>query len=72
MNKLLVTIFEEAFKKYEFGEFAEAKDLFVKTSKIEPDRGYGSNPSVEYIKRCEYLISNPPVEWDGTWKLDSK
>jgi DNA-binding response OmpR family regulator len=71
-EKTLATTFENAFNKYEIGKFVEAKDLFVETSKIEPDREASYNPSVEYIKRCEYLISNPPQEWDGTWKLDSK
>ena len=71
-EKKLVTLFDEAFNKYELGKFPEAKSLFIKTSEIEPDRGYNSNPSLEYIKRCEHLISNPPSNWDGTWKMDSK
>jgi len=71
-EKELVTIFDEAFNEYERGNFPEAKALFTKTSEIEPDRGYISNPSLEYIKRCEYLITNPPSNWDGTWKMDSK
>jgi adenylate cyclase len=71
-EKKLVTLFDEAFNKYELGKFPEAKALFNKTSEIEPDRGYNSNPSLEYIKRCEHLISNPPSNWDGIWKMDSK
>ena len=68
----LAKFFDNAFNEYETGKFVEARALFSKTAAIEPDRGYSSNPSAEYIKRCDYLISNPPEKWDGTWKFESK
>lgn len=68
----LVRLFEEALDVYERGEFTAAKDLFKNTSELEPNLGYVSNPSLEYVKRCEYLIQNPPKNWDGTWKMVSK
>ena len=72
VERLLVGNFNEAFDQYSLGNFQEAKNLFLETEKLEPDRGFGFNPSNEYVKRCDQLISNPPLNWDGTWMLSSK
>lgn len=68
----LIELFEKGFDAYVKGDFELAKQLFYSSSRYEIDRGYEMNPSKIYMERCKNLISEPPKNWDGVWKLASK
>ena len=56
--------------------FGDAFDLFQKGAAIygafEEGKELGVTPSSIYISRCEYLLKNPPDNWDGIWTLTEK
>jgi adenylate cyclase len=57
----------KALKLYRKGDFIKAKELFDKLYKKSNDELYNV-----YIKRCEYLIQNPPNNFDGVWTFTTK
>jgi len=73
-----IETYEKAFKKYLMKEWDEALALFEQSSPIEPLRpgrnlGVSINPSLLFIKRCQYMKQNPPIgEWDGVFVMDHK
>jgi len=60
--------FKEGRKLFAAGDWNKAIDSFKNAlAANENDR-----LSSIYIERCELLKANPPENWDGVWKLDSK
>ncbi len=57
--------YEEAWKIYARGEFAEAFSLFDALK--ETDR-----PSQALANRCKELIAHPPAQWDGAYQMSEK
>jgi adenylate cyclase len=60
-------MFEEALKLYISWNWTKAKALFEKIYTIFKDK-----TSKIFAQRCEYLIKNPPDNWDGIWKYKEK
>ena len=46
------------------GDFKNAVNIF---SQLPDDPA-----AIRYLRRCEYLIHNTPVTWDGVWELTEK
>ena len=68
----LINLFEKGFEAYTQADFKLGKEFFDKAAKFEIKRGYEMNPSKIYTERCKMLLSSPPKNWDGVWKLESK
>jgi len=61
--------FNNGIEYYNQGRWDDAKKLFNKALKGNPD----DKCSQMYLERCDYLIANPPEgEWDGVWVFKSK
>ncbi len=56
--------FSEGLEYFQKGDFQNAINIF---SKLTDDPA-----AIRYLKRCEHLIENPPVTWDGVWELTEK
>jgi adenylate cyclase len=65
-RKPYVDLFENGLHLYQGGDFRSAREKFLESLKIHPE----DKPSQLFLKRCDYLMSTPPEEWDGIW--DSK
>jgi adenylate cyclase len=59
--------YKMAFDEYHFGHFAGAGKLFEQLAKE-----FSDGPSLTLARRCAQLVVNPPADWTGTWKMDSK
>jgi len=59
--------YSEALKMYRKGEFKAAKAIFE-----EIVREFNDRSSEVMLERCELMIKNPPKDWKGVWKMDSK
>jgi adenylate cyclase len=57
------TLFNEAFKLYEKGEWDQAHKLFSELAKQFPQDQLINI----YIERCDYLKTYPQLEWHGMW-----
>src|SRR5206468_1695969 len=69
----LLADFAGGMKAYRAGEFATALAIFQATEALEAEAEPGQlNPSRLYQKRCQQLLDQPPVAWDGVWTLVSK
>lgn len=64
----VVNYFTDGRKHYTAGRFDQAIKSFEEALKRHPE----DNLSKTYIDRCNNLIKNPPKDWDGVLKLDSK
>ncbi|MCK9272378.1 adenylate/guanylate cyclase domain-containing protein [Candidatus Gracilibacteria bacterium] len=62
----LIKDFEKALSLYFEKKFSEAKEIFRKLENL------GDEPSKIFVKRCNYLISNPIENWDGSWEFSVK
>jgi len=60
--------FKTGIEKFRKGLWKKAIDSFNKAYHLHPE----DKLSQIYIKRCEYLISNPPKNWNGVWVMTSK
>lgn len=60
--------FNETLNMYYNGNFADAKTNFDKLFKERPE----DEICQLYIERCEYLIKNPPKEWEGVETMHTK
>ena len=54
--------------EYARGHFEPALRAFERAAQLHPD---DTTTSI-YVSRCKALISNPPAEWDGVWRLTEK
>ncbi|NQV38405.1 MAG: adenylate/guanylate cyclase domain-containing protein [Candidatus Marinimicrobia bacterium] len=70
----LLDAFHAAQDQYFAQNWDAAIKGFQESEKLENMfPGRNTNPSVIYIKRCEYLKENPPGDdWDGVWTLTAK
>jgi adenylate cyclase len=64
--------FELALSYYNTANFEKALLGFNKSTAFEEGKELGVTPSSIYISRCEYLLKNPPDNWDGIWTLTEK
>lgn len=60
--------FDEGRQHYTSGFWDKAISSFRKALAANPH----DKLSEIYIERCEFLRANPPDEWDGVWKLETK
>jgi len=63
----LVREWDVAFADYTAGKFAEARPVFAKLAER-----FNDGPSKLMVHRCEELISYPPTNWKGVWRMESK
>jgi Adenylate cyclase, family 3 (some proteins contain HAMP domain) len=59
--------YKTAYDEYFFGRFEAAANQFETLV-----AKYGDGPSRTLAARCRVLISQPPQNWDGIWKMESK
>ena len=60
--------FNEGRTHYKAGEWGGAVKSFNEVLALHPD----DRLSQIYIDRCDHLASDPPDDWDGVWRLESK
>jgi adenylate cyclase len=60
--------FRDGLMWYRDGKWDPAKTAFSRALAANPN----DVTSKMYIDRCDYLRSNPPEDWHGVWKLESK
>ena len=60
-----LAVFAKALSHYYAGEFAEAAARFAPLAEIDPVAGC-------YAQRCREMLANPPLAWDGVWRMSSK
>jgi len=63
----LCASYKAAYDQYFFGKFAEAQAQF---EKLISD--FADGPSKALAARCAQLAANPPGNWNGIWKMESK
>jgi len=59
--------YKAAYDEYHFGRFAEARKQFETM-----EQEFADGPSKALAARCAELISHPPADWHGIWKMDAK
>ncbi len=64
----VVALFREGRRLYAAGCWDDATAAFRSALSLNPN----DRLSQIYIERCEYLKKNPPENWDGVWRLDTK
>lgn len=57
--------FDKAFNAYQHQNWDDAITLFTKCLDIIPD----DNVALVFIKRCLQFKANPPIDWDGVWRI---
>ncbi|MDG4475073.1 CHASE2 domain-containing protein [Thiovibrio frasassiensis] len=60
-----ISRFAAALARYYRGEISEARAAF---QELAADDGV----SARYAARCRELLDNPPLAWDGVWRMGSK
>ena len=51
-------------------DWEQAIKIFEKSNRLEVNKEH--NPSMLFINRCQKFIKNPPSNWNGIFKLESK
>jgi adenylate cyclase len=64
-KKALMQAYEDAWRKYERGDFAGAASIFDKLKECDP-------PSMVLADRCREMIASPPSDWDGGYQFKEK
>ncbi len=64
----VVNYFKDGRKHYGAGNWDKAIASFKEALAAHA----GDKLSEDYIERCKYMKANPPDDWDGVWKLESK
>jgi len=64
----LCFMFADAFKLYQQGQFGWALESFKKIKDKFSDDG----PTLVYIERCQALIQEPPIGWNGVFVAKTK
>ncbi len=59
--------YRQAFDEYHFGHFGEAQKQFAALA-----QEFSDGPSKALSARCAELITHPPANWHGIWKMDAK
>jgi len=60
--------FKEGRQHFSAGSWDLAMSSFRKALAAHPE----DKLSNIYVERCEFMKANPPDDWDGVWRLDSK
>ena len=60
-------IYNKGLNLYREGEFSNAKDVFAEVAEK-----YRDKPSELLVYRCEQMIADPPIDWNGIWKMEGK
>jgi len=64
----VVQAFQYGVKGFREGHFQDALKAFNEALGFNPNDA----ASKMYVERCDYLLANPPDDWDGVWVLKSK
>jgi adenylate cyclase len=62
-----LNVYNKGLKLYRDGKFSEAKSVFAELAEKYKDK-----TSELLVYRCEQMIADPPVEWNGVWKMEGK
>ena len=62
-----IKMFEEALNLYISWDWIKAKEIFEKIYEFFEDK-----TALIFVQRCEYLIKNPPENWEGIRKYKEK
>lgn len=65
--KIILEKYGSALEMYKAGDFSNAGMIFNELSEKYSDRS-----SALMAERCELMIKEPPADWKGVWKMDSK
>jgi adenylate cyclase len=69
LKQKVVQGYMEGLRAYKARDFAQARNQFEATLKLDPLDG----PSRVYLRRSEEFLAKPPsVDWDGIYELHSK
>jgi len=63
-----ISAYVEALNVYRMGDFSKAKRLFKTLSESD----LKDTASATMAERCDYLLENPPKDWDGILTLNVK
>ena len=66
----MIKYFNKGMDYYNASNWKDAIEEFKQSNKLELNQD--SNPSITFIKRCQNFINNPPSNWQGIFKLESK
>lgn len=61
----LATRYGQALALYRDGDFAAARAIFAELADTDP-------PAAALVRRCEKYATNPPPDWDGVFRPESK
>jgi len=61
----LVGQFAAGLAHYYSGRFPEGAEAFAAIADHDP-------PAAIYLRRCRQLVAEPPVDWDGIWRMTEK
>lgn len=64
-KKDVIAVFDTAREQFYNGDFTKAKALFDSIKDDDP-------PAEFYSAKCDFLIKNPPADWNGVWIATSK
>ncbi len=64
-NEKKLKNFENGLMAFYAGDFAKAMIIFKETVALDAS-------SQRYLEKSEFLLKNPPLDWDGVWSLSSK
>ena len=73
-----IEIFEKGIHYYLSRNWDKAIECFEQSKNFEPldpmrDPGVSTNPSITFIKRCEYMKQTPPnPDWNGVFVMKTK
>jgi len=60
-----LSAYQQGIELFQAGRFAEAKPIFERLADVDP-------AAASYVPRCDELMANPPVNWNGVWVLTEK
>ena len=60
-----IETFTRGLEAYYGGEFENAREVFSGVAERDP-------AAAAYVRRCATLLSDPPANWDGVWRMSEK
>ena len=66
----MLEYFNKAMSYYNEYDWEQAIKIFEKSNRLEVHKEH--NPSMLFINRCQKFFKNPPSNWNGIFKLESK
>ncbi len=64
-KKDVLLTFADALSLFYSGNFKSAKEKFSSIEDVDA-------PAKKYAARCQFLMENPPQNWEGVWVADTK